>query len=185
MFKKFFALRYICVVAVISLFAGAVLMFIVGAGRTFNAFLAYFLDFENTGLPAHLSQGSLASVALVQAVDAFLFALVLLIFSYGIYTLFVSDIPDTVRSKLPRWLHIRSISDLKTTLFQVIIVILAVNVLEHVILVGSEALTWETLIIPAAVLFLAAGAQAYARDIGRNFGGMKKFPHSFLLCVKK
>jgi hypothetical protein len=38
----------------------------------------------------------------------------------------------------------------------VIIVILAVNVLEHVIMVGSDALKWETLIIPAAILCLAA-----------------------------
>jgi hypothetical protein len=44
----------------------------------------------------------------------------------------------------------------KTILIQVIIVILAVNVLEHVTLVGPEALKWETLIIPGAILFLAA-----------------------------
>ena len=53
-------------------------------------------------------------------------------------------------------MQIVSISELKTTLIQVIIVILAVNVLEHVILVGPQALKWETLIIPAAILCLAA-----------------------------
>jgi len=156
MFEKFFALRYVCVIAVVSLFAGALLMFIAGAEKTAGAFAVYFSEFGPGVIPSHLTQGTLASVALVQAVDAFLFALVLLIFSYGIYTLFVSNIKDKDRAKLPRWLNIESISDLKTTLLQVIIVILAVNVLEHVILVGSEALKWETLIIPISIVFLAA-----------------------------
>jgi len=53
-------------------------------------------------------------------------------------------------------LNIESISDLKTTLIEVIIVILAVNVLEHVILVGTLDLKWETLIIPISIVFLAA-----------------------------
>jgi uncharacterized membrane protein YqhA len=157
MFEKFFALRSVCLVAVVSLFAGAVLMFVVGAERTANAFYVYLQDIgPGNKIPAHLNQGTLASVGLVQAVDAFLFALVLLIFSYGIYTLFVYDIKEKDRIKLPRWLRIDSISDLKTTLLQVIIVILAVNVLEHVIMVGPESLKWETLIIPVSIVFLAA-----------------------------
>lgn|GEM_PF-5887481 len=41
MFERFFSLRYICIAAVISLFAGAVLMSIIGAERTLNAFNIY------------------------------------------------------------------------------------------------------------------------------------------------
>ncbi len=125
MFERFFSLRYICIAAVISLFAGAVLMSVIGAERTLNAFNIYLFGPGPVQLPHHLNQGSLASVALVQAVDAFLFALVLLIFSYGIYTLFIANVTDTGKTKLPRWLHIESISELKTTLIQVIIVILS------------------------------------------------------------
>ncbi|MDD1694807.1 MAG: YqhA family protein [Methanoregula sp.] len=151
---KFFALRNISIIAVISLFAGSVLMFLSGALFVINAYLIFFLGRSIAILPGHLSEESAASVVLIQSVDAFLLALVLLIFSYGIYVLFIIN-PEDLNVKLPQWLNIRSISQLKTTLVQVIIVILAVNLIEHVIVVGSEALKWETLIIPASMVGLA------------------------------
>ncbi len=155
MFDRFLSLRYVSIVAVISLFIGSVLMFIAGAERTLQAVVLYFFGAGISNLPQHLSQANLASVVLVQAVDSFLFALVLLIFSYGIATLFVLDPESPELGKLTGWLRIRNIGQLKTILIQVIIVILAVNLLEHVIMVGSEALHWETLIIPVSVILLA------------------------------
>ena len=155
MFAHFLRLRYISLIAVISLFAGSFLMFLAGLLRTVGAFFAFYNGF-NGGFADHLTESSLASVALIQAVDAFLFALVLLIFSYGIYILFVHSFTQEELQQLPPWMQIVSIGELKTTLIQVIIVILAVNVLEHVILVGPQALKWETLIIPGAILCLAA-----------------------------
>jgi uncharacterized membrane protein YqhA len=156
MFRGFFSLQLICLVAVVSLFIGSVLMFLIGAEQTLSVVFVFLFGVEAPGnLPSHLSESTLASVGLVRAVDSFLFALVLLIFSYGIYTLFVSNASQDEMDKLPGWLHIANISQLKTTLLQVIIVILAVNLLEHVIVVGPEALKVETLIIPVSVLLLA------------------------------
>ena len=156
MLSRLFTLRYICIVAVISLFAGSALMFLSGALHILDAYLIFFFGRSITNLPGHLSQGSAASVVLIQAVDTFLFALVLLIFSYGVYTLFINNQVDPDGTgRLPAWLRIGSISQLKTILVQVIIVILAVNLLEHVVIVGSEALKWETLIIPASMVGLA------------------------------
>jgi uncharacterized membrane protein YqhA len=151
----FLKLRSVSIVAVICLFAGAVLMFLAGLVKTIASFSTFFIGFAER-MPGHLTESSLASVALIQAVDSFLFALVLLIFSYGIYILFVDSMSTEELRRLPRWMQIESIAELKTTLIQVIIVILAVNVLEHVTLVGPEALKWETLIIPVAIVFLAA-----------------------------
>lgn len=155
MFATYLRLRSVSLIAVIALFAGAVLMFLAGLLRTLGAF-SYFFEGFFSKLPSHLTESSLASVALIQAVDAFLFALVLMIFSYGIYILFVRTFSTDELQQLPRWMQVESIGELKTTLIQVIIVILAVNVLEHVIMVGPEALKWETLIIPGAILCLAA-----------------------------
>ncbi len=152
---RFFSLRSICLIAVISLFAGSVLMFISGAIYTINAFLVFFLGRTVAILPSHVTENTAASVILIQSVDAFLFALVLLIFSFGIYTLFVFDPDSPEQLKIAGWLRVRTLGQLKTILVQVIIVILAVNLLEHVILVGSEALHWETLIIPASMVGLA------------------------------
>jgi uncharacterized membrane protein YqhA len=154
MFTRFYALRYISVIAVISLFAGSVLMFLSGAIHTIQAYVIFFLGRSVATLPGHLSENTAASVVLIQAVDAFLFALVLLIFSYGVYTLFVSK-SESGMMDLPRWLQIDTIAQLKTTLVQVIIVILAVNLLEYVVIVGSDSLKWEALIIPASMVGLA------------------------------
>lgn len=154
MFSRIYSLRYICILAVVSLFAGSVLMFLAGSLHTLDAFVVFFLGRSVVTLPSHLSENSAVSVILIQAVDYFLFALVLLIFSFGIYNLFVRNVDESM-GKLPCWLQINTISQLKTTLVQVIIVILAVNLLEYVIMVGSEALAWEILIIPASMVGLA------------------------------
>jgi len=143
-------------------------MFLSGAIFTINAYMIFFLGRRVVTLPGHLSEEPAASVVLIQSVDAFLFALVLLIFSYGIYALFIFNAEDP-GIKLPRWLHIESISQLKTTLVQVIIVILAVNLLEHVIIVGSDALRWETLIIPASMVGLALALKLMHTGKDANF----------------
>lgn len=60
-------------------------------------------------------------VAILTAVDTFLLATVLLVIGYGLYELFVDS-----NVKLPEWLEIRSLDDLKTKLIGVIVAILAV-----------------------------------------------------------
>ena len=63
----------------------------------------------------------LTVVAILTAVDTFLLATVLLVIGYGLYELFVDS-----EVKLPEWLEIRSLDDLKTKLIGVIVAILAV-----------------------------------------------------------
>lgn len=63
----------------------------------------------------------LTVVAILTAVDTFLLATVLLVIGYGLYELFVD-----AEVKLPEWLEIRSLDDLKTKLIGVIVAILAV-----------------------------------------------------------
>ena len=63
----------------------------------------------------------LTVVSILTAVDTFLLATVLLVIGYGLYELFVDS-----EVKLPEWLEIRSLDDLKTKLIGVIVAILAV-----------------------------------------------------------
>ena len=73
----------------------------------------------------HLIDGSLSIkltvVAILTAVDTFLLATVLLVIGYGLYELFVDS-----EVKLPEWLEIRSLDDLKTKLIGVTVAILGV-----------------------------------------------------------
>ena len=68
MFAHFLRLRYISIIAVVSLFAGAVLRFLIGLARTVDSYLLLFSGIS-VQLSEHLTESSLTSVALIQAVD--------------------------------------------------------------------------------------------------------------------
>lgn len=74
-----------------------------------------------------LAHGELESMAvgLVQVMDGFLIAAGLLIFSLGLYELFVGDI------ELPGWLVIKDLDSLKAKLAGVIAIVMAVAFLER------------------------------------------------------
>jgi len=68
-------------------------------------------------------------LAFIPAVDNYLFAMVLLIFSMGVYELFVSKIDPEVRKAFshPLWLNIDNLDDLKTQISEVVVMILIIN----------------------------------------------------------
>ena len=67
------------------------------------------------------------AIALIEIMDIFLIATALLVFSVGIYELFIGDI------ELPEWLVIRNLHDLKAKLGSVIILVMAVTFLKHLV----------------------------------------------------
>ncbi|MDO7597903.1 MAG: YqhA family protein [Pseudomonadota bacterium] len=70
----------------------------------------------------------------VEVIDGYLLATVLLIFSLGLYELFISKIEQAEESETSSSvLAIHSLDDLKTRLGRVIIMILIVNFFEHAI----------------------------------------------------
>lgn len=157
-FNKFLIFRYLALIAVISSLMGSTLMFIVGAYKTYIA-VSYFFQggkfFTAGNLDEHLTSSQMSVATLVSAVDVFLFALVLLIFSYGIYHLFIINKKQADNLKLPEWARITSLSELKAILAEVIIVILFVEFLESVLNVTTEWLPWQGLVVPFAILLLA------------------------------
>jgi uncharacterized membrane protein YqhA len=157
-FHSLFKFRYLTFLAVIGSLTGSFLLLCIGLERIFEGIVVLFTDIDihtDMNLPAHLSEDGLVTVLIVQAVDVFLFALVLMIFGIGIYTLFILDPDEPVKQNIPPWLQINSIGELKTSLAGVIIIILFVNVLENIIIVGYENLAWEVLIIPITIALLA------------------------------
>ncbi|MEN6609907.1 MAG: YqhA family protein [Methanoregulaceae archaeon] len=157
--KTFFSLRYVSIIAVISSFIGAVILFLLGALKIAGAVAVLIFGGEGISLLTEIHGPSSATSAVVllviNSVDLFLFALVLLIFSYGIFELFVRDIAVENAVDYPSWIKIRSIGQLKSHLVQVIITILFVQFLEIVIVNGEKLLSWEAIVLPAAILFLA------------------------------
>jgi len=87
--SPFFALRYITLVPVLLSFVGVIVMFFIGAVETWEAVEA-LLTFFTGNAAEHDAALKTSALMLIRSVDAFLLGLVLLIFSYGIYDLFVS-----------------------------------------------------------------------------------------------
>ena len=149
--------RLLTLVAVVSSFAGALLMTYLGLINTLDAFHIQ-LGAVETDLPGEEA----TIVMLIGALDRFLIAIVLLFFGYGIYTLFVR--PDSTPSDLglPRWLHVERIGQLKQTLAEVIIVVLFVLFLRvalETFVASDPDLSWldvgKFLLLPLAILLLA------------------------------
>ncbi|MFY9983091.1 MAG: YqhA family protein [Methanoregula sp.] len=156
--KTFISLRYISIIAVISSFIGAVLLFILGALKIAGAVGVMLLGGDPVHLliEAHGAESATSGVVIlvINAIDCFLFALILLIFSYGIYTLFINS--DFLQAgSYPAWIRINSIGQLKLYLTEVVITILFVQFLEIVIVNGDHLLDWQAIILPVAILCLA------------------------------
>ena len=127
--RSLFGCRLLVLVAVIGLLVAAMLMFVKGGVAIAQGAGAFFQEF------AHFADEHSPAVILhfITAVDNFLFATVLLIFSMGIYELFVSKIDPCSRTAetRPNWLKVKSLDDLKTYLGKVVLMILIVSFFEQ------------------------------------------------------
>ncbi|MDR1810562.1 MAG: YqhA family protein [Prevotella sp.] len=128
-----FNCRFITILAVLGSLLASVVMFVNGTLEVVSGFVAFFETHFSDGA-AHGNAESTNLVAiLVASVDEYLFATVLLVFSMGIYELFISEIDPATRQKdtRPNWLKIDSIDDLKSSLGKVILMILIVSFFKY------------------------------------------------------
>ena len=70
---------------------------------------------------------------IIGAVDLYLIAVVLLIFSFGLYELFISEIEPARKNQASKILEIDSLDQLKTTLAKVIVMVLVVSFFQGVL----------------------------------------------------
>ena len=148
--------RILSWIAILCSLAGSLLMFIIGAHKTYYAFAAVFMGNAPKDSFTHLKAADIATTYLIKSLDAFLIALVLFIFSYSIYLLFLSNEKEKSTRYFLNWINIPNISHLKNILAEVIIIILFVKFLE-IVFINIEKLSWETLILPVSILLLSVG----------------------------
>ena len=145
-------LRFLTLIAVAFSAVGALLMFVMGAVTTVQAIATYAGSGKDEALSSDAALN--ATVLVVTGLDQFLLALFLIIFASGVYTLWMRT--DTSTLRLPAWLTVQSVTDLKVQLMEVIAVILTVLFLKLVLEVTRAAeLPWQVLVLPAGVLALA------------------------------
>ncbi|MDR1881843.1 MAG: YqhA family protein [Prevotella sp.] len=158
-----FSLRFVTFFAVLGSMFASIALFITSSMQVFEG-LKFFVENFNTVD----SKGLEHLVALfVASVDGYLFATVLIIFSMGIYELFINKI-DPVNRKLdsrPTWLQINSIDDLKSSLGKVILMILIVGFFEHSLNIHYETVS-DLLFLGIGILLVSAAL--YLTHIGGN-----------------
>lgn len=154
MLTKLLILRYLSLVAVFFSFLGSGLMFSLGASKTIESFTMFFSGKNMTETNTHLSISELVAVSLIESVDAFLFALVLLIFAFGIYQIFITKHSIDDLKSVHRWMNIRNISELKTILIEVIIVILFVYFLKNTVIYHDQQFL-QMMFLPVSILLLS------------------------------
>ncbi len=82
----------------------------------------------------------------------------LLVFAFGIYSLFISTETDEERVRIgaPDWLRVTSVSELKIKLLETVSVLLAVLFLKGILQGSADApIEWSALVVPLAVALFA------------------------------
>ena len=125
-----FHARFITLFAVLGALFSSMVMFIMGTMKLARAVAIFWSQITGEQDVAH---GSTLVAMFVSCVDIYLFATVLLIFSIGLYELFISKIsPIDQRHTALRlhWLRVSSLDDLKSALGKVVLIVLIVWFLE-------------------------------------------------------
>ncbi|ADY73849.1 Uncharacterized protein family UPF0114 [Desulfurobacterium thermolithotrophum DSM 11699] len=142
--------RWMVILAVIfSLFA-ALSLFIVASVEIYEPIKHLFKNHFHITSEDH---GFLVG-AIISAIDLYLIATVLIIFSLGLYELFISKIDEAEGEGHSKLLAIHSLDDLKGKLGRVVLMVLIVTFFKYSIHIKYETPV-ETLYLAAGVLMLA------------------------------
>ena len=162
MLEKFFEnamwkTRLFVLFAVIFGLLGSIVLFIVASMDIFEV-LKYTINVYSNGLHPEKFHEEIVS-KIIGAVDLYLIAVVMLIFSFGIYELFISKIDAACNEdneNCSTILAIHSLDQLKDKIAKVIIMVLVVNYFQRVLHTTYQS-PLELLYFALAITALAVG----------------------------
>ena len=162
MLEKFFEnamwqTRLFVLFAVIFGLLGSIVLFIVASMDIFEV-LKYTINVYSNGLHPEKFHEEIVS-KIIGAVDLYLIAIVMLIFSFGIYELFISKIDaacNESNENCSTILAIHSLDQLKDKIAKVIIMVLVVNYFQRVLHTTYQS-PLELLYFALAITALAVG----------------------------
>ncbi|HEU0053367.1 MAG TPA: YqhA family protein [Longimicrobium sp.] len=150
LFERFlWGSRLIVLLAVVASLVVSVGMFVVSTIDVV-ALLGYVAEYATLHGPERITVRAEIVTHVIEAVDGYLLAAIMLIFSLGLYELFVARIEVAEGSELAsRLLLIRSLDDLKDRLAKMVLLILVVKFFEYAL-----RLEFKT---PLDLLYMALG----------------------------
>ena len=139
--------RFVVAVPAIGSILGAFILMVIGTWEIIRALIS-LID-RNVALKESV-------VTILTAIDTLLLATVLLVIGYGLYELFVDS-----NVRLPPWLEIKSLDDLKAKLIGVVVAIIAVVFL-GVLVDSTDANDIMLIGIGAGAVVIGLAAFTYA-----------------------
>jgi len=153
--------RFIVILAVVFGLLGAIILFVVASMDIWGVAVYTFETITTGAHPDHFHEDIVSGI--IGAVDLYLIAVVMFIFSFGIYELFISEIEvaETAGKDGSNVLAIHSLDQLKDKIAKVIVMVLVVNFFQRVI--------HTTFATPLEMLYFALSITALA--VGLYFLG--------------
>lgn len=146
--------RFIVLLAVVFGLLGAIVLFIVASFDIWNVAVHTFNIITSGAHPKAFHEDIVAGI--IGAVDLYLIAVVMFIFSFGLYELFISDIDEASGKNGSKLLAINSLDELKDKIAKVIVMVLVVNFFQRV-LHTSFATPLEMLYFALSIAALSVG----------------------------
>ena len=150
--------RYLAVIVAVMLLFHAIGLLVVGVWRAILAYqmLAHGPSWTGTERPG---------IQIAESIDLLLFGLVVLVLAIGTASLFLSPDGNPDR-RIPAWMRVSSLSELKLLLWEAILVVLVMATLTSLV-TNLEELHWNLLVMPAAI-FLLSSSLYLARKTGHG-----------------
>ena len=123
--------RFIVLLAVVFGLLGAVILFVVASMDIWGVGVYTFKTLITHAHPENFHEDIVAGI--IGAVDLYLIAVVMFIFSFGLYELFISDIEAAEGKNGSKLLAIHSLDQLKDKIAKVIVMVLVVNFFQRVL----------------------------------------------------
>jgi len=123
--------RFFVLFAVIFSLIGGIALFIVASSDVWHVAVNVFNVYVNGAHPENFHEMLVGE--LIGAVDLYLMAIVMFLFSFGLYELFISQIDIAAKSGASKILEIHSLDQLKDKLAKVIVMVLIVSFFKRVL----------------------------------------------------
>lgn len=136
--------RYLFIIAVGFILINAIVFLVAGVVQCVHGYGAFF----RSGFM--ISEVDRPGVHLLEALDYFMIALVFMIFGLGLGRLLFFD--QVASEKLPKWLRINNLIDLKILLWETILLTMVIFCITHIS--KSSVRSWDILIFPGVILIL-------------------------------
>jgi len=148
MFQYLLKVRYLVVVIVVVAVLDALGSMVLGVQRAFHAYALII-----GGNPA--GRAERPGLEMLHSLDFLIVSMVLLVLALGIAKLFLRNPGEHDDARLPAWLRIQNITDLKVLIWEMILTTLLIVAMSEISETIYEQPTWTVLLTPVAVLMLA------------------------------